>query len=922
MSVLRKGVGGFSLTAFWGCMPLLFVVLVVFVATGCSGRRHKSRPSGSLTITTTTLPDATEGSAYSYTVQATGGNSANYTWSISGQPLWLAIDATTGELSGTPPAGSAGTYTFTVTVDDGQQTASKQFDLLVRSGGSTTLRADFEATPTQGSAPLTVAFTDKSTGNPTSWEWDFDNDGTVDSTQQSPTYIYNNPGWYTVKLTVSDGTDTDTCVKEMYILVADNIWYVNGNGGNDANGGTGWNDAFATIGKALDVAGDYDLVLVADATYNETYLDFTGKKIYLKGTDHNSSGAQPVIDCQSSGKAFYFGSGETGDCVVDNFTIKNGSADYGGAIYCLNSGPTITDCVFSGNSVTNKGGAIYCYQDSSPTLTNCIFIGNSAISAGGAVFCLTNSSPTVSNCVFSGNSTTGNGGAIFWWNSSGSAVTNCTFSANSAGGSGGAIFCLSSSPTATNCTFSANNADEFGGAIYCWGVSSRVTLNNCILWNNSAGNAGDEIYVYDSTSSCTLNYCCVANTGYGGITSNITENNCIHSDPKFACAEVGVLRLKHDSPCIDAGDNSLVPTGVTTDIMGCQRIVGSAVDIGAYEVQGIIYVDRVGGDDANSGADWNNALKTIGAGLNAAGDGWIVVVADATYNETNLNFNGKRVYLEGVDYHSAGQRPVIDCQNGGRAFSFSSGETKDSIIDNFRIENGNAASGGAIYCSWSSPTITNCTFGGNRASDVGGAIFCSSSSPSITNCIFSGNSAVGSYCRGGAIYCYSSEPTIINCIFSGNSADYNGGAIFCDSSNPTVTNCTFSSNNAAYYGGAIYCVFSSSPTLNNSILWGNSAGSGGNEIHISDTGSSCTLNCCCVDNTGYSGWAGNITENNCIHQEPQFVNAANGDYHLKDTSPCIDAGDNTLVPSGVDKDLDGKPRIVNATVDIGAYEKQ
>ena len=89
-----------------------------------------------LQITTTSLPDATEGVAYSYTLSASGGDPSNYNWSVSGQPFWLAIDTTTGNLSGTPPAGSAGAYTFTVEVTDGKQTASKQFDLTVKPAAS------------------------------------------------------------------------------------------------------------------------------------------------------------------------------------------------------------------------------------------------------------------------------------------------------------------------------------------------------------------------------------------------------------------------------------------------------------------------------------------------------------------------------------------------------------------------------------------------------------------------------------------------------------------------------------------------------------------------------------------------------------------------------------------------------------------
>ncbi|RKY18319.1 MAG: hypothetical protein DRP63_02290, partial [Planctomycetota bacterium] len=180
-----------------------------------------------LQITTTSLPDAVEGVAYSFTVQATGGNASNYIWSISGQPSWLSIDSSTGELSGTPPVGSAGnTYAFTVTVDDGLQVASKPFGLVVNAAAPAV--ADFEAYPTYGTAPLTVTFTDKSTGTITQWEWDLDNDGVTDSTDQNPQWTYNTPGWYTVKLKVTGPGGSDTCTKFKYILVANNIWYVDG----------------------------------------------------------------------------------------------------------------------------------------------------------------------------------------------------------------------------------------------------------------------------------------------------------------------------------------------------------------------------------------------------------------------------------------------------------------------------------------------------------------------------------------------------------------------------------------------------------------------------------------------------------------------------------------------------------------------
>ncbi|MBN1193797.1 MAG: DUF3344 domain-containing protein [Methanomicrobiaceae archaeon] len=79
--------------------------------------------------------------------------------------------------------------------------------------------AAFTADPASGDAPLTVQFTDQSTGTITGWGWDFDNDGMTDSTDENPSYIYNDPGSYTVKLTItgpggSDEEEGSITVKE------------------------------------------------------------------------------------------------------------------------------------------------------------------------------------------------------------------------------------------------------------------------------------------------------------------------------------------------------------------------------------------------------------------------------------------------------------------------------------------------------------------------------------------------------------------------------------------------------------------------------------------------------------------------------------------------------------------------------------
>jgi PKD repeat protein len=81
-----------------------------------------------------------------------------------------------------------------------------------------TLVANFSGTPTSGVAPLSVTFTDSSSGSPAAWNWSF-GDGTVSSTQ-NPTHSYTNAGTYSVRLDVTNPDGTTYLTKSNYISVS------------------------------------------------------------------------------------------------------------------------------------------------------------------------------------------------------------------------------------------------------------------------------------------------------------------------------------------------------------------------------------------------------------------------------------------------------------------------------------------------------------------------------------------------------------------------------------------------------------------------------------------------------------------------------------------------------------------------------
>ncbi len=88
----------------------------------------------------------------------------------------------------------------------------------VPAGGPPPAVAGFTINPTGGVAPQTIAFTNTSSGTPVSYAWDFDGDGTTDSTVRDPgTWPYTVPGTYHPSLTVSNGVTPNTASKTIVI---------------------------------------------------------------------------------------------------------------------------------------------------------------------------------------------------------------------------------------------------------------------------------------------------------------------------------------------------------------------------------------------------------------------------------------------------------------------------------------------------------------------------------------------------------------------------------------------------------------------------------------------------------------------------------------------------------------------------------
>ncbi|MBN1220132.1 MAG: hypothetical protein JXM69_14485 [Anaerolineae bacterium] len=300
------------------------------------------------------------------------------------------------------------------------------------------------------------------------------------------------------------------------------------------------------------------------ALANTTFLSNTARSFgggLASQTDQVSSSSITLTDVTFTG----------------NETWASGIIGTGGGMYHASGPATLTRVVFENNVSRNYGGGFHLENNGSATLNEVSFIGNTADNGGGICIGIEstpdNSTLTLTRGVFIHNRA--------WFAGSGmmqahgdSTLVDVMFSQNTVDTYGGGVSIYDGTATLLGVTMANNTAGLDGGGLYVYN-NGNATLANSILWGNSATQDGDQI---QNDGTLDITYSDIQESGGGG--------NNLDADPLFIDAANDDLRLSYLSPAIDAGNSLSVTTGI--DLAGNPRIVGAAVDMGAYELAGPI----------------------------------------------------------------------------------------------------------------------------------------------------------------------------------------------------------------------------------------------------------------------------------------------------------------------------------------------
>ena len=658
---------------------------------------------------------------------------------------------------------------------------------------------------------------------------------------------------------------------------------------------------------------------------------------YGGGAICNLGAAMTLTNCSvtentawcGGGIAFFYGASMTlVDCVVSGNRSEGPSVGGGGISNYSGNALNLTNCIISDNYAGGLwgGGGIYSSGDASVTLTNCTITGNSANSYGGAIV-HSYGTMTLTDCVISGNSSYGRDygtsiGAIY--NSGTMSLTNCIVTGNTAlngsyYGAGGIL--NGGTLTLTNSTVSGNTTDGVGRYGNADGIHNGGTANfyNSIIAQNGisdisryTGGSYGTIYAYNTLSS---------------FTEWDESADCLEYDPAlplFADPENGDYTLTADSQAINVGNNNFLTT--YTDLAGNSRVCGGVVDLGAYEYQESSPARTIVVTTAEDVVDDTDGFISLREAIQTAAFSDRIVFDESLTGQTILLNGTELEIVKGI---------TIDASEIGGITIDAGGESRVLFVN-----------GGSVITP---VELVGLTITGGNLSDeeYGGAGMLCYGTLLMTSCTVVDNDLSGYNSRGGGI-CNFAALTMTDCVVSGNSVDeseYGGGGIF-NSGDLTMTNCCIANNRAAdSYGGGIYNSYGTL-TLINCTVTGNTTNWGGGGVYngyYSGDAVAEFYNTVIVQNYYYDAYYGDYEDDDvykngstlrayntlssyndwdvssdCLTFDPSAPVYVDADGHVY-WSQAIDAGDNAYI-AGYETDLAGNPRIMNGTVDIGAYE--
>ncbi|WP_176521841.1 LamG-like jellyroll fold domain-containing protein [Longimonas halophila] len=439
-----------------------------------------------------------------------------------------------------------------------------------------------------------------------------------------------NPADHPTILSGDIGTTGDASDNAYHVVVF--------NGGNGIGSGT-----FANITADTELNG---VTITGGHANGDDVLNKQGGGLFCDGSSSGNECSPTLSNTifdqnvaeREGGALFNDGlfSGESSP-ILTNVTFTGNSARSGAGMYSRGafgvSSPVITEATFEGNVASVSGGGMYLNSDSGVSnaqITDAIFTGNEAsLGAAGYINGADGeAAPQITNAVVTENATTSSIGAFYFYGDGGSIaaeVVNSIFADNGdfhvAFNDGNA----GESPTFINSIFTGATDSAFNIQFYDNGQTPMQVVNS-ILWGNGAGDIVEASgAVSDPDQAVEVSYSIVEEARYaeGSGDPNAGTGNA-NTDPLFVDAVLPAgpddifgtdddgIRIANGSPAVDAGDNSAVPSGVSTDLLGDPRIQdgnddGTAtVSLGAYEEPGLARARSVtiAGTDSGDDSGW------------------------------------------------------------------------------------------------------------------------------------------------------------------------------------------------------------------------------------------------------------------------------------------------------------------------------